>query len=169
MPKIDRTILESALLGIEAQKQRLDEKAAEIRQMLNGNQPASTAAASEAAPRKRKPLSAAARWIAARYFTDAAEPAEARVAEADDGRGYQSADYEVRSAGPEANPPASDSAVAYSKENRLNARRPPAWGGLLFEIGDWPKSANESAGSGWRRADAPQCASGVRRLYRSGT
>jgi hypothetical protein len=59
--KIDRTILESALIGIEAQKQRLDEKAAEIRQMLDGNQPGSTAAISEAAPRKRRPLSAAAR------------------------------------------------------------------------------------------------------------
>jgi hypothetical protein len=59
--KIDRTILEAALIGIEAQKKQLDERAAQIRQMLDGNQTEATTASSETAPRKRRKLSAAAR------------------------------------------------------------------------------------------------------------
>jgi hypothetical protein len=59
--KMDRAILESALIGIAAQKQKLDEKAAEIRQMLDGNQPGAVAANSAVAPRKRRKMSAAAR------------------------------------------------------------------------------------------------------------
>jgi hypothetical protein len=59
--KIDRRILEAALIGIETQKKELDERAAQIRQMLNGNEAGAIAATSEPAPRKRRTLSAAAR------------------------------------------------------------------------------------------------------------
>src|SRR6516225_558155 len=53
LPKVSSERLSYPQIPRTRQKQRLDEKAAEIRQMLDGNQPGSTAAVSEAAPRKR--------------------------------------------------------------------------------------------------------------------
>jgi len=57
----DRTILEAALLGLEAQKQQLDQKTAEIRQLLSGDHSGLPQTTAEAAPRKRRKMSAAAK------------------------------------------------------------------------------------------------------------
>jgi hypothetical protein len=57
---IDRSILEAALMGIEAQKQKLDERAAEIRQMMNGDQVESVSTTTKPSTGKRRKFSPAA-------------------------------------------------------------------------------------------------------------
>ncbi len=59
-PKITTTILNAAILGLEAQKDKLDAQIAELRAVLSGG-PAATAGTSEAPTRKRKKFSAATR------------------------------------------------------------------------------------------------------------
>jgi hypothetical protein len=59
--KLHRAILEAALIGIDAQKQKLDERAAEIRQMLGDGPNQAASPTSDTAPRRRRTLSAEAR------------------------------------------------------------------------------------------------------------
>jgi len=58
--KLDRTIIEAAIVGFEHKKTEIDRQIGELRAMLSGG-PAETAATPEAAPGKRKKFSAAAR------------------------------------------------------------------------------------------------------------
>jgi len=61
MPKkLTDEIVIAAIDGFKAQRSRLDQRVAEIREMLNGG-PAQPAAPAEPAPRKRRRLSVAAR------------------------------------------------------------------------------------------------------------
>ena len=59
-PKLTHEIINAAILGFEAQKQKIDFQIAELRGLLDGNRP-EPAAMVEAGPRKRKKFSAAAR------------------------------------------------------------------------------------------------------------
>jgi hypothetical protein len=59
-PKLTTEIVNAAILGMEAQKQKLDAKIAELRALLTGG-PAETPATPEPSTRKRKKFSAAAR------------------------------------------------------------------------------------------------------------
>lgn len=61
--QIDQTILEMALIGYEAERQKIEARISEIRDHLNGvGKPAKTAAVEPVAPvRKRRKMSAAAR------------------------------------------------------------------------------------------------------------
>ncbi len=56
---LDQSILEAAVMGLEAQKREIDAKMTELRLMLDGNRPATTAMPVKAGGRRR--LSAAAR------------------------------------------------------------------------------------------------------------
>lgn len=58
--KLNRTILEAAIVGFESQKKELDSQIAELRQILNGGT-ASAVAVPEATPHKRRKISAAGR------------------------------------------------------------------------------------------------------------
>ncbi len=85
--KLDRSIYEAAILGLETQKQKIDSQIQELRLQLNGNARPQTAAISEAAPRKRRKFSAAAirrmrdaqkrRWAKVRGEAQPAKPAAA--------------------------------------------------------------------------------------------
>ena len=57
--KLNRNIIEAAIVGFEHQKTEMDRQISELRAMLTG--PAETAATPEAAPGKRKKRSAAVR------------------------------------------------------------------------------------------------------------
>ncbi len=57
--KVDRTVLEMALVGYEAEVQKVRERIAAITRELGGRTP-KAAVSSDGATRKRKPLSAAA-------------------------------------------------------------------------------------------------------------
>jgi len=59
--KLNRTVIEAAIVGFEHQKTQIDSQIAELRSMLSGNGSARTAAAPEVPARKRRKLSAAAR------------------------------------------------------------------------------------------------------------
>jgi len=59
-PKLNRSIIEAAILGFEAQKQKIDSQISELRVMLGGGTDAPAAAAEPATPKRRK-MSAAAR------------------------------------------------------------------------------------------------------------
>ena len=59
-PRLNAEIINAAIEGFESQKRKLDAQIAELRSMLDGNQP-EPAAMVEAGPRKRKKFSAAAR------------------------------------------------------------------------------------------------------------
>ncbi len=59
-PKLTTEILNAAILGMEAQKEKLDAKIAELRSLLTGG-PTEPAAAEEPATPKRRKMSAAAR------------------------------------------------------------------------------------------------------------
>jgi len=61
--KLDRSILEAAIVGFESQKQQIDIRIAELRQMLSGG-PTQTAATPQAPARKRKLSAAAQRRMA---------------------------------------------------------------------------------------------------------
>jgi hypothetical protein len=70
MAKINNTLLEAALEGLELQKQRIEEQIREVRSMMGGGRLRQAAPAAPASPgrqsaapakRGRKPLSAAAR------------------------------------------------------------------------------------------------------------
>jgi hypothetical protein len=58
--KLNRPVIEAAIVGFEQQKRDIDNQIAELRAMLSGG-PVETAATPEAAPGKRKKFSAAAR------------------------------------------------------------------------------------------------------------
>ena len=58
--KLNRNVIEAAILGFQHQKTQIDVQIAELKSMLNGGT-AETAATPEAAPGKRKIFSAAAR------------------------------------------------------------------------------------------------------------
>jgi hypothetical protein len=58
--KLNRNIIEAAIVGFEHQKTQIDNQIAELRAMLSGGS-TPTAAMPEAAPGKRKKFSAAAR------------------------------------------------------------------------------------------------------------
>lgn len=58
--KLDRSLLEAAILGFESQKTLIDARIAELRQMLSGS-PVTTATMPEGPTRKRKKFSAASR------------------------------------------------------------------------------------------------------------
>ena len=58
-PKLTPEIVNAAIMGMEAQKEKSDAQIAELRAMLNGH--AGTAAKAETAPRKRRKTSAAGR------------------------------------------------------------------------------------------------------------
>jgi hypothetical protein len=83
MPLLNHSILEAALVGLQAQKTRIEAQIAEIRSMLPGSL-AKAAATPESTPGKRREFSAAtkrkmresqrARWAAVR---EKAEPAPA--------------------------------------------------------------------------------------------
>jgi hypothetical protein len=60
MSTFDHSILEAALVGLEAQKQRIDAQIAEVRAML-ASRPGQAAPTPEATPRKRRKFSAATR------------------------------------------------------------------------------------------------------------
>ena len=62
-PKLTNAILSAAILGFEEQKRHIDAQISELRAMLSGG-PASTAATSEAVPRKPKVSAAARRRMA---------------------------------------------------------------------------------------------------------
>jgi len=82
--KLNRNIIEAAIVGFEHQKTQIDNQIAELRAMLSGG-PAETAATPEAPARKRRKMSAAARkrigdavrarW--ARVWGDSEKPAPA--------------------------------------------------------------------------------------------
>ena len=59
--KLNRSVIEAAIVGFEHQKTQIDNQIAELRQMLNGGPAESTAATPEGTPGKRKKFSAAAR------------------------------------------------------------------------------------------------------------
>lgn len=58
--RLDRSIVEAAILGFESRKKELDNQIADLRQMLNGGLTSSVALA-ETAPRKRRKMSASGR------------------------------------------------------------------------------------------------------------
>ena len=64
---MNRAIIEAAIIGFEAQKQKIDATIAELRSQLGGTAPAKrgrkpkVAETTEAAPRKRRKMSAAGR------------------------------------------------------------------------------------------------------------
>jgi hypothetical protein len=60
-PKLTTEILTAAILGMEAQKEKLDAKIAELRSLLTGGSAETPAAAQEPAKRKRRKMSAAGR------------------------------------------------------------------------------------------------------------
>jgi hypothetical protein len=60
MPKLKRTVLEAAIVGLEHQKTQIDIQIAELHQMLNGG-PTEMPATPEAPAGKRRRFSAAAR------------------------------------------------------------------------------------------------------------
>jgi hypothetical protein len=60
MNTFDHSILEAALVGLEAQKKRIEAQIAEVRAMLP-SRPGQAAATPEASPRKRRKFSAATR------------------------------------------------------------------------------------------------------------
>ena len=84
MPRLNRTLIEAAILGFETRKSQIDTQIGELRSMLNGSGPTVTAA-SEVPARKRRRMSAAARkriaeatrarW--ARFRAEANKPAPA--------------------------------------------------------------------------------------------
>ncbi len=81
MPNVRLTsdIISAAIEGYEAQKATIDQKIAELRQMLGGNRPESARAASAEAPaRKQRRLSAAGR----KRIADAARKRWAALREA---------------------------------------------------------------------------------------
>jgi hypothetical protein len=57
----DASVLEMALVGYELEKQKIDEKIAEIRARLSGGKPAGKAAAAPKAARRKRVLSPEAR------------------------------------------------------------------------------------------------------------
>jgi hypothetical protein len=59
-PKLTHEIITAAIDGYESQKREIDSKIAQLRQMLDGNQP-KAAATSEPTRRKRRKMSRAAR------------------------------------------------------------------------------------------------------------
>jgi len=85
--KLNRSILEAAILGFESQKQKIDNQIAELRQMLNGSSTGPTAA-TEPTNRKRRTISAAGRqaiaeaqrkrWAASKGQSAAAAPKSAK-------------------------------------------------------------------------------------------
>ena len=60
-PKLTTEIVNAAILGMEAQKEKLDAKIAELRAWLTGGPTEPTAAPEPATPKKRRKMSAAAR------------------------------------------------------------------------------------------------------------
>jgi len=87
MPKLNRNVIEAAIVGFEHQKTEIDSQIAELRSMLTGSTP--TAAAPEAPATKRKKFSAAARrkmalaqkarWAKIRGESEPAAPAPAKA------------------------------------------------------------------------------------------
>jgi hypothetical protein len=79
-------IITAAILGFESQKQQIDTRITELRQMLSGG-PAESAATPEAPKRKRRKMSAAGRkaiaeaqrkrWAAAKKAAEPSAPAKA--------------------------------------------------------------------------------------------
>jgi len=59
--KLNRNIIEAAIVGFEHQKTQIDAQIGELRAMLSGDGSAPTAATPEAPARKRRKMSAAAR------------------------------------------------------------------------------------------------------------
>jgi hypothetical protein len=85
MATLDNSILEAALQGLLAQREKIEGQIAEVRRFLNGNHTNSSAATTEGTPGKRKKFSAASRrkmaeaqkrrWAEAKGKTETAESA----------------------------------------------------------------------------------------------
>ena len=61
MPQIDKSILEAALAGLEAQKQKIDDQIAEVRRFIGGGIKRVAGPVAPVTGRKMRTMSAAAR------------------------------------------------------------------------------------------------------------
>jgi hypothetical protein len=85
MATLDNSILEAALQGLLAQREKIEGQITEVRRFINGNRTSPSAATTEETPGKRKKFSAASRrkmaeaqkrrWAEAKGKTETAESA----------------------------------------------------------------------------------------------